>query len=60
MSSPKFYSPPNSQTEILGPNQISGGNDEEMGAGSNEATCQRWEQEVIEPLLLLVQVTQAN
>ena len=60
MSSPKFYSPTNSQTEMLGPNQNSGDNDEEGGTGLNEATCQRREQGVIEPLLLLVQVTQAD
>ena len=45
---------------MLGLNQNSGGSDEERGAGLNEPTCRRWEREAVEPLLLLVQVTQAN
>ena len=60
MSSPKFYSPTHSQTEMLGLNQNLGGNEGKGGAGLNESTCRRWEQEALEPLLLLVQVTQAN
>ena len=58
MSSPKFYSPTHSQTEILGQIQNLEGN--EGGAGPNESACRRWEWEPIEPLLLVVQVTQAN
>ena len=57
MSSPKFYSPTNSQTEMLGLNQNLGENE---GEGPNESTCRRREWEAIKPLLLLVQVTQAN
>ena len=60
MSSPKFYSPIHCQTEMLGLNQNLGGNEGEGGTGPNESACRRWEREVLEPLLLLVQVTQAN
>ena len=60
MSSPKFYSPTNSQTEMLGLNQNLGGNEGEGGAGPNKSVCRRWEWEALEPLLLLVQVTKAN
>ena len=60
MSSPKFYSLTNSQTEMLGQNQNLGGVMKGKGAGPNESACRRWEREAIEPLLLLVQVTQAN
>ena len=60
MSSPKFYSPTHSQTEMLVLNQNLGGNEGEGGTGPNESACRRWEREVLEPLLLLVQVTQAN
>ena len=60
MSSPKFYSPTNSQTEMLGLNQNLGGNEGEGGTGPNKFACRRQEQEALEPLLLLVQVTQAN
>ena len=60
MSSPKFYSPTNSQTEMLGPNQNLGGSDEQERAGLSETTCQIREREAVEPLLLLAQVTQAN
>ena len=60
MSSPKFYSPTHSQTEMLGLNQNLGGNEGEWGTGPNESACRRREQEALEPLLLLVQVTQAN
>ena len=60
MSSPKFYSPTHSQTEMLGLNQNLGGDEGEGGIGPNESACRRREWEVLEPLLLLVQVTQAN
>ena len=60
MSSPKFYSPTHSQTKMLGLNQNLGGNEGEGGAGPNKSACGRWEREALEPLLLLVQVTQAN
>ena len=60
MSSPKFYSPTHSQTKMLGLNQNLGGNEGEGGTGLNESACRRWEREALEPLLLLVQVTQAN
>ena len=60
MSSPKFYSPTHSQTEMLGLNQNLGGNEGEGGTGPNKSACRRQEQEALEPLLLLVQVTQAN
>ena len=60
MSSPKFYSPTNSQTEMLGQIQNLEGNEGEGGTGPNESACRRWEREPIGPLLLLVQVTQAN
>ena len=60
MSSPTFYSPTNSQTEMLGLNQNSGGNGGEGRTGPNGSACRRREREALEPLLLLVQVTQAN
>ena len=60
MSSPKFYSPTNFQTEMLGQIQNLEGNEGEGGAGLNESACRRREGEPMEPLLLLVQVTQAN
>ena len=60
MSSPKFYSPTNSQTEMLGQIQNPEGNEGEGGVGSNESMRRRQERELMEPLLLLVQVTQAN
>ena len=60
MSSPKFYSPTHSQTEMLDLNQNLGGNEGEGGTGPNESMCRRREWEALEPLLLLVQVTQAN
>ena len=60
MSSPKFYSPTHSQTEMLGLNLNLGGNEGEGGTGPNESTCRRQKREALEPLLLLVQVTQAN
>ena len=45
---------------MLGLNQNLGGNEGEGGTGSNESACRRREWEALEPLLLLVQVTQAN
>ena len=60
MSSPKFYSPTHSQTEMLGINQNLGGNEGKGGTGPNKSMCRRREWEALEPLLLLVQVTQAN
>ena len=60
MSSPKFYSPTNSQTEMLGQIQNLEGNGGEGAVGPNESACRRQEQEPMEPLLLLIQVTQAN
>ena len=60
MSSPKFYSPTNSQTEMLGLNQNLGGNEGKGGMGLNKSACRRWGQEALKPLLLLVQVTQVN
>ena len=59
MSSPKLYSPTHSQTEMLGLNQNLGEKEGEGGRG-NESACRRREWEVLEPLLLLVQVTQTN
>ena len=60
MSSPKFYSPTNSQTEMLGQIHNLEGHEGEGGTGPNESACGRQEREPMEPLLLLVQVTQAN
>ena len=60
MSSPKFYSPTHCQTEMLGQIRNLEGNKGEWGAGPNKSTCRRWEWEPMEPLLLFVQVTQAN
>ena len=45
---------------MLGQIQNLEGNEGEGGAGLNKYACRRWEQEPMEPLLLLVQVTQAN
>ena len=45
---------------MLGLNQNLGGNEGEGGTGPNESMCRRREREALEPLLLLVQVTQAN
>ena len=45
---------------MLGLNQNLGGNEGEGGTGPNKSACRRREQEALEPLLLLVQVTQAN
>ena len=45
---------------MLGQSQNLGGNDKERGAESNKSACRRQEWEASEPLLLLVQVTQAN
>ena len=65
MSSPKFFSPTNSQSEMLGHIPITEGNlgRENEGEGSadqNGSLCERREQEPVEPLLLLIQVTQVN
>ena len=45
---------------MLGLNQNLGGDEGEGGTGPNKSACRRQEWEVLEPLLLLVQVTQAN
>ena len=65
MSSPKYFSPTNSQSEMLGHIPITEGNtghkDGEEGVADQDGSlCGRWEWEPVEPLLLLVQVTQAN
>ena len=65
MSSPKFLSPINSQSEILGHVPTIEGNlghkDEgEGGVDQNGSLCGRREWESVEPLLLLIQVTQVN
>ena len=65
MSSPKFFSPTNSQSEMLGHIPITEGNlgreDEgEGGTDQNGSLCERQEWEPVEPLLLLIQVMQVN
>ena len=65
MSSPKFFSPTNSQSEMLGHIPIAEGNvgreDEgEGGVDQDESLCGRREWEPVEPLLLLIQVMQVN
>ena len=65
MSSPKFFSPANSQSEMLGHIPIVEGNagceDEgEGGADQDGSLCGRWQWGPVEPLLLLIQVTQVN
>ena len=65
MSSPKFFSPTNSQSEMLGHIPIMEGNvgheDEgEGGADQDGSLCGRWEWEPAKPLLLLIQVMQVN
>ena len=65
MSSPKFFSPTNSQSEMLGHIPIAEGNvghedKGEGGADQDGSLCGRQEQEPVEPLLLLIQVTQVN
>ena len=65
MSSPKFFSPNNSQSEMLGHIPIAEGNmgceDEgEGGADQDGSLCGRQEWEPVEPLLLLIQVMQVN
>ena len=65
MSSPKFYSPTHSQSEMLGHIQdiegnLGHGNEGEGGVDQHESLCERWEREPVEPLLLLVQVTVIN
>ena len=65
MSSPKFLSPVNSQTEMLGHiSTISGDggheHEGEGGADHNGSLCSQCGGESIEPLLLLIQATQLN
>ena len=65
MSSPKFLHPVNSQTEMLGHiSTISGDrgceHEGEGGADHNGSLCSRCRGESIEPLLLLIQVTEVN
>ena len=65
MSSPKFYSPTHSQSEMLGhiptmEGNLGHENEREGGMDQNESLCEKWEREPVEPLLLLIQVTQVN
>ena len=65
MSSPKFFSPINSQSEMLGHIPNMEGNVErvdegEGGVDQDGSLCGRREQEPVKPLLLLIQVTQNN
>ena len=65
VSSPKFLSPVNSQTEMLGHiSTISGGggheHEGESGTDHNGSLCIWHGGEFIEPLLLLIQATQVN
>ena len=65
MSSPKFFSPANSQSEMLGHIPITEGNlgcknEGEGGTDQDGSLCGRQEWEPVEPLLLLIQVTQLN
>ena len=65
MSRPKFFSPTNSQSEMLGHIPIVEGNvgHEDEGEGSADqdgSLCGRREQEPAKPLLLLIQVMQVN
>ena len=65
MSSPKFFGPTNSQSEMLGHIPITEGsvgceNEGERGMDQDGSLCGRWEWEPVEPLLLLVQVMQVN
>ena len=55
MSSPKFYSPTHSQSEMLGHIQDGegnpgDGNEGEGGADQHESLCERWGREPMEPL----------
>ena len=65
MSSPKFFSPTNSQSEMLGHIPTTEGNlghdnEGEGGTDQNRSLCERREWEPVEPLLLLIQVMQVN
>ena len=65
MSSPKFYSPTHFQSEMLGhiPNMegnLGHKSEREGEMDHNESLCKRQEREPVEPLLLLIQVTQVN
>ena len=65
MSSPKFFSPTNSQSEMLGHIPIVEGNlgcenEGEEGADQDGSLCGRQERKPVEPLLLLIQVMQVN
>ena len=65
MSSPKFLSPINSQSEMLGhiptmEENLGRENEGEGGMDQNGSLCGRWEWESVEPLLLLIQATQVN
>ena len=65
MSSPKFLSPTNSQSEMLGHIPTAEGslgheNEGEGGADQDGSLCGKREWEPVEPLLLLIQVTQVN
>ena len=65
MSSPKFLSPINSQSEMLGhvptmEGNLGHENEGEGGTDQNVSLCGRQEWESVEPLLLLIQATQVN
>ena len=65
MSSPKFHSPVQSQTEMLGRSFSTGGDNgrEEDGEGNavnGGSCCGQNGGETVEPLLLLIQATQVN
>ena len=65
MSSPKFFSPTNSQSEMLGhiptiEENLGCENEWEGGTDQNGSLCEKREWEPVEPLLLLIQVTQVN
>ena len=65
MSSPKFFSPTNSQSEMLGHIPIGEGyvgyeDEGEGGAEQDGSLCGRWDREPIKPLLLLIQAMQVN
>ena len=65
MSSPKFHSPVQSQTEMLGQSFSAGGEngheqDGEGNAPNGGSCCGQNGGETVEPLLLLIQATQVN
>ena len=65
MSSPKFHSSSQSQTEMLGHSfSMGGGNSREQegegNANNGGSLCGQGRRESIKPLLLLIQVTQVN